>query len=172
MGQHLSTFRTDIAKSIPLSTGLAALLMTGLQEFFNEITECPCNSGVLFGWVTFLGPIVILVVSLLTPIYEALRDCCGPDKRTRLARKVALTFVSSVAWLSVALLNSEAWCCIQGAYPSDSPCLTRRNATANVGRYEDCTSESESLESDALECGWTYSREPKRGRDRDVCSIL
>ncbi|XP_032834337.1 guanylate-binding protein 6-like [Petromyzon marinus] len=30
----------------------------------------------------------------------------------------------------------------------------------------------ESLESYALECGWTYSREPKRGRDREVCSIL
>ncbi|XP_078736026.1 guanylate-binding protein 1-like [Lampetra fluviatilis] len=30
----------------------------------------------------------------------------------------------------------------------------------------------EALESYALECGWKGSREPKRGRDREVCAIL
>ncbi|XP_078473964.1 uncharacterized protein LOC144735434 [Lampetra planeri] len=143
MGQHLGTFWEDIAKSIPLSNGFAALLMTGLQEVFNEITECPCNYGKEFGLLTLLGPIVILVVSLLTLTYEALIDCCGRDKRARLARNFALTFVASVAWLSMALLNSEALCCIQGGFPSDSQCLVGRNATANVVRYEKCISDSE-----------------------------
>ncbi|XP_078473963.1 uncharacterized protein LOC144735433 [Lampetra planeri] len=143
MGQHLGTFWEDIVKSIPLSNGFAALLMTGLQEVFNEITECPCSFGKEFGLLTLLGPIVILVVSLLTLTYEALIDCCGHGKCMRLARNFALTFVASVAWLSMALLNSEALCCIQGGYPSDSPCLVGRNATNNVVLYEKCISDSQ-----------------------------
>ncbi|CAN0288254.1 unnamed protein product [Lampetra fluviatilis] len=142
MGQHLGTFWEKIEKSIPLSNGLAALLMIGLQEIFNQITDCPCNFGVPFGWVTIMGPIVILVVSLLTPIYEACRARRDPDKKTRLAYYGALTFVASMSWVSVALLNSEALCCIQGGFPSDSPCLAGGNATNNVLLYEKCISDS------------------------------
>ncbi|CAN0288528.1 unnamed protein product [Lampetra fluviatilis] len=138
--QHLIQCWEKIAKSVPLSTGFAALLMTGLQEVFNQITNCPCSFGEEFGWVTLLAPIVILVVLLTILVCEALRARCGRGKGKRLVRYGALTFVASVAWVSVALLNSEAVCCIQGGFPSDSPCLAARNATANVVRYEDCTS--------------------------------
>ncbi|CAN0340322.1 unnamed protein product [Lampetra planeri] len=142
MGQHLGTFRENVAKSVPLSNGLAALLMIGLQEIFNHITDCPCNFGVAFGLLTLLGPIFILAVSLATPIYEACRARRDPDKKTRLAYYSTLTFVASVSWLSVALLNSEAVCCIQGGFPRDSPCLVERNAADNVLLYKECISDS------------------------------
>nr|XP_032834360.1 uncharacterized protein LOC116956682 isoform X3 [Petromyzon marinus] len=114
-----------------------------IKEIYNKITNCPCNFGVEFGWVTLLGPIVIFFVLLSIIASDACRARCGHSKGKRLLRYSALTIVASVAWGSVALLNSEAVCCIQGGYPSDSPCLVGRNATANAVRYEDCTSDSE-----------------------------
>ncbi|XP_061435644.1 uncharacterized protein LOC133360784 [Lethenteron reissneri] len=143
---HRNSFWESVAKSIPLSNGLAALLITGLQELFNHITDCPCNFGVAFGWLTLLGPVVIMVVSLATPVWKA----CGAQRDhaagTRLARYVVLTFVASVVWLCVALLNSKAVCCIRGGYPGDSPCLhsiaNYEKGIPGVVQNEECISDS------------------------------
>ncbi|CAN0340453.1 unnamed protein product [Lampetra planeri] len=109
--------------------------MGGLEEIITYFTDCPCDSSVRAGWLTLLAPMVIVFGSLM---YAAIKYCKGKH----LAHVFLLTLVASVSWLSVALFNSEAVCCIQGGFPSNSTCLDGVNATVNAVRYEKCTSDS------------------------------
>ncbi|CAM9149930.1 unnamed protein product [Lampetra fluviatilis] len=108
---------------LPATLVATVFIVLGLHAIFSDLTTCSCYYSAAYGVLSLLGPALPFAAWLLACCG---RMCCscgrGREVMAAKLRRLCVPWVAYLTWLSAALLDTNAVCCIMNSEVLESEC--------------------------------------------------
>ncbi|CAM9247420.1 unnamed protein product [Lampetra fluviatilis] len=98
---------------LPATLLVTVFIVLGLHAIFSDLTTCSCYYGAAYGVLSLLGPALPFAAWLLACCGRLCRAGRGGREATAAKlRGLCVPWVACLTWLSAALLDTKAVCCM------------------------------------------------------------